>query len=286
MTARRIGAYVLPGDTVWLERTLAQYYPLLDVLVVPEPDDGRGWTGVPIPVAQAMALIRAADTRGILRVVSGNWFSPADPMRGDTAQRQAAIDAIGDEVDWILQIDNDEYLPGLEALTAALDEADRRGLDAVEWPMRVLFRRTRTRVLEVVARGGRPRYDYPGPIAVRAGAVLKDARRASGDFLRLVVRGDNRSLQVSRALDPGEHRVEFLTHEDAIVHNSWARDPRSIRQKLSSWGHSTGGGFNSYYWFTWWPSPLIWRFQRNLHPFANGLWPALRAYPKGVEFGD
>lgn len=279
MSKRRIGAYVLPGDTVWLERTLRQYYPMLDDLVVPLPDDGLGWTGVPIPVAEALELIRAADTRGILRVIPGRWSDKANPMRADTAQRQAAVDALSAGVDWILQIDNDEYLPLPERLELALDEADRRGIASVEWPMRVLYRRTRRRVFEVVTADGRPRYDYPGPIAVRAGARLRDARRASGDFLRLVVEGDDGSLQVNRRPEEGEHRVELLTHDDAILHNSWAREPAETRQKIASWGHASGGRFNSYYWLKWWPSPALWRVQRDLHPFSRGLWPALRPRP-------
>lgn len=286
MTTRRLGAYVLPGDTVWLERTLRQYYPLLDALVVPVPQDGRGWTGVPIPVGEAVALIRGVDIRGIMATVSGSWINAENPMRADTAQRQAAVDTLSPAVDWILQLDNDEYLPHPEELHRVLDEADRQGVDAVEWPMRVLFRRTKTRVLEVVAADGRARYDYPGPIAVRAGARLRDARRAEGSFLRLVVSGDAGSLQVSRPVEPGEHRVVLLEHEDAIIHNSWARDTTATRQKMASWGHATGIRSSSYFWFRWWPSPLLWRLQKDVHPFARGLWPALRPRPNRGDLAD
>jgi hypothetical protein len=286
MTPRRLGAYVLPGDLVWLERTLRQYYPLIDILVVPFPSDRRGWTGVPIPADAALEIVRSVDTRGIARLVTGTWTDVADPMRADTAQRQAAIDELSGEVDWILQIDNDEYLPHPEKLHAVLDEAERRGIDAVEWPMRVLYRRTRRAVYEVVSSDGLARYDYPGPVAVRSGIRLRDARRAHGDFLRAVVRGDDRSLQVSRDAEPGESRADLLDHDDAIIHNSWARDVASIRQKMASWGHSTGGRFSPYYWFRWLPSPVIWRFQRDLHPFARSLWPALRPRPKVGDLAD
>lgn len=283
---RRLGAYVLPGDTVWLERSLRQYYPMVDALVVPMPTDGRGWTGAPVPAAEALELIRSVDTRGILTVVGGSWVDQGDPMRADTAQRQAAVDELSGSVGWILQLDNDEYLPHPELLHAALDEADRLGLDAVEWPMRVLYRRTRKRVYEVVAADGRPRYDYPGPIAVRAGTRLSDARRTGAGFLRLVIAGDTRSLQVSRPEEPGEHRVTLLEHDHAILHNSWARSPEETRQKLRSWGHSTGFASRRYYWTTWWPSPLLWRVQRDVHPFSRELWPALMPRRNAGELSD
>jgi hypothetical protein len=273
--ARRIGAYVLPGDTVWLERTLRAYYPLLDALVVPVPADGRGWTGAPIPVDEALAAIERVDTRGLLRRVSGTWTRPHEPMRADTAQRNAALAALAGEVDWVIQLDNDELLPDAAALVAAIDEAEKRGLDAVEWPMRVLFRRTRRHVFEIVAGDRSRRYDYPGAIAVRPGVRVVDARRVGIPFLRPVVAGDRASLQLAHPLAPGEERWEALEPEQAVIHNSWARSPREILQKTRSWGHASGWRGRLYYAAVWLPAPLTWRWARDIHPFARGLWPRL-----------
>ena len=275
MPQRRLGAYVLPGDTVWLEKTLIRTYPLLDALVVPVPADGIGWNGHPVPVDAALAIIKRVDTRGILSIVDGRWVDPADPMRGETAQRQAALDALAGNVDWVLQLDGDELLPEPGAVLRAIDEAEERGLPAVEWPMRVLFRRTRRWVFEITGERGEARYDYPGAVAVRPGVELLDARRVDGEFLRALVADDHSSLQIVRPAEPREHRWADLRHEEAIIHNSWARSPREIRQKIRSWGHSNGMRGEVYYWLRWYPSPFTWRLLRNLHPFARGLWPRL-----------
>mgnify|MGYP001075184516 CR=1 FL=1 len=281
---RRIGAYILAGDPVWLASTLRQYYSLLDDLVVAVPDDARGWSGAPIPVDDVRRIVREVDTRGIAREIRGSWVDADEPIRADTAQRQAALDAVGDGVDWVLQIDNDEFLPDLEALSRALDEAQRLGLHAVEWPMRVLYRRTRSAVYEVVGRSREPRYDYPGPIAIRPGARLIDARRAVGPFLRAAVSGDVSSLQLSRPAADGETRWYGLRHEDAIVHNSWARRPADIRRKIRTWGHARGWRDAVYYTLVWLPVPVTWRAARDIHPFARGLWPRLqRRSPQGPE---
>jgi hypothetical protein len=272
---RRLGAYVLPGDTVWLEKTLTRTYPLLDALVVPVPLDGIGWNGHPVPVDEALTIIRRVDTRGILTTVRGRWVDPAEPMRGDTAQRQAAVDALAGTVDWVLQLDGDELLPEPAALLRAIDAAEEQKLRAIEWPMRVLFRRTRRWVFEVVGLHGEARYDYPGPIAVRPDVELIDARRVAGDYLRAVVVGDHSSLQVVRPAEPSEHRWVDLRPEEAIIHNSWARPARAIRQKIRSWGHANDVGRERYFWLRWYPSPITWRFVRNLHPFARDLWPRL-----------
>jgi len=272
---RRIGAYVLPGDVVWLEQTLASYYPILDALVVPVPEGARGWTGAPIPVDAAMKIIDRVDTRRLMRRVSGRWRDTDHPMRAETAQRQAALDALAEEVDWVIQLDADELLPDVDALLMAIEEAENRGLSAVEWPMRVLFRRTSRHVFEVVAADGASRYDYPGAIAVRPGVRLLDARRAEGGFLRVVARGDTSSLQLVHSPGEREHRWEAIGHAQAVIHNSWARTTAEIRQKTRSWGHASGWRGAVYFATVWLPVPLTWRWARDVHPFSRGLWPRL-----------
>lgn len=281
-----IGAYVLPGDTVWLTKSLRRYYSLLTELVVPVPVDGRGWNGTTLPVDEALRMIRDVDTRSIARRVSGEWTDEDHPMSAESAQRQAALDELCGRVDWVIQLDNDELLPDPEALLAAIDEAEARGLSAVEWPMRVLYRRTRRSVFEVVSSDGQPRYEYPGPIAVKPSVHLMNARQTGAGFLRVTVRGDSRSLQLTRPAAPDEQRVALATHGQAIIHNSWARSPAEIRAKMSSWGHAGDFHRRRYYWTRWWPAPLTWRLQRDFHPFASGLWPRLaRAAPTSETSG-
>lgn len=276
MAARRIGAYLLPGDPVWLEASLSRYYDLLDDLVVLEPSDHLGWTGRRLPVAECLAIIERVDRRGIARCVRGRWRNDRDPLKADTAQRQVGSDALAGSVDWILQIDNDEVLPDPSELLTFLELADERGLGAVEWPMRVLFRRLRDgRFLEVRAADGQPRYEYPGPIAIRPGARHTDARRVEGAFLRPVVAGDDRSLQIRHDPAPGEQRIEGLAAAAAIIHNSWGREPAEVHQKVRSWGHHEGWRTEFYYWAVWRAAPLTWRLLRDFHPFMPPLWPRL-----------
>lgn len=286
MVQRRLGAYILPGDTVWLAKTLEAYYPLLDELVVPVPTDGIGWAGRPIPVAEVLAIVRAVDHRRILRIVEGSWTDTAQPMREETAQRQAALDELAGRVDWVLQIDNDEFLPDAGALARAMDAADVSRLSAIEWPMRVLFRRTKRWVFEVVGEGSESRFDYPGSIAVRPDVRLADARRVDGPLLRAVVVGDDASLQIRRPAAAGELRWAELSPSDAIVHNSWARTPPAVWQKTRSWGHADGLRSVAYFVLRWMPAPVTWRFARDLHPFARGLWPRLARRAPSPELTD
>lgn len=272
----RLGAYVLPGDPVWLEESLAQYYPLLDDLVVPVPEDGTGWASVPIPVDDCLAAIRKIDTRGIAREISGRWVDAEEPIRADTAQRQSALEALQDSVDWVVQLDNDEFLPRPGLLHEAIRWAEEVNADAVELPMRVLFRRSRRHVFEIVGRRGEPHHEYPGSVLVRPSVRLANARQVNGRFVRLAAQQAITSIQLARSPEPDEHRFCVLDPDDAVVHNSWARSAGEIQRKVGSWGHARDINYRYYYWFRWWPAPVIWWATRNFHPFSRGLWPRLR----------
>jgi hypothetical protein len=272
----RIGAYILAADPTWLRSSLARYYDHIDVLVVSIASDNRGWTGAVIQATHCLDVVRGCDPRRIVRIDAGSWVDAENPMRAETAQRNSALVALGDEVDWVLQIDSDELLPSFGPLERILDEADQRGISAVEWPMRVLYRRlSNGRYLEINTRGGQACFEYPGPIAVRVGVKLVDARRIAGDFLRPVIAGDTDSLQVSGPARGGEIRLIGLPVDEAILHNSWARSPTSIRRKIAAWGHHGGRRGWVYYYVRWLPSTLTWRHMHDFHPFSRGLWPAL-----------
>lgn len=274
----RLAAYVLAADPTWIERSIRSYYDLVDELVVSYDRDGRSWTGTRIPVEECLRRLEALDRDGKVRLAPGDFAGRGgSPIERDTAQRRAALAEAGRDADWVLQIDTDEVVPDPAALLAALDVAEELGLPAVEWPMRVLFRTLRRgRFLEVCAHDGSDRFEYPGPVAVRPGVTLTEARRANGPFLRPLVHGDDRSLQVAREPEPAEVRRALLEPAQAILHYSWAGPPSRVRRKVGSWGHNTGVGSFAFYYLRWKPAPLLWPAMHDFHPFAGGLWPALK----------
>jgi hypothetical protein len=194
----------------------------------------------------------------------------------ETRQRQEALSRASTDADWVLQLDADEVLPDWQALLETMELADPTEMVAIEWPMRVLFRRlARDRYLEVVTAGGMPQYEYPAPIAVRPYSNLVDGRRTHGAFLRAIVRGDRYSTQLQIPRTSVEERHELLEPNQAIWHNSWARSPKHIRTKIRSWGHNQGLRSWVYYYVKWLPAPLTWRILRDFHPLYPSLWPRL-----------
>lgn len=272
----RISAYVLAADPTWLNQSVEQYYDIVEKIVVSYDETARGWTGAPVQTAECLARLRALDSSGKLVFAPGDYGSQRlPPMIAETFQRAAALRLAGSNVDWVLQIDSDEFLPDPNALLAMLELAAELSCVGVEWPMRVLYRKHKAHVYEVAEPQGLPHFEYPGPIAVRPWAVLTEARRIEGKVLRPAVLGDT-SLQIRRGDGNGVTQVSVLAVPDAIFHNSWARRPKVTWKKIRSWSHASG--FMSTAYFTLWLiSPIIWRVMRDFHPFSRGLWPTLRA---------
>jgi hypothetical protein len=272
----RLAAYLLAADPTWIERSVRAYYDQVEEILVSYDEDGIGWSGSRIESEDSIARLRAIDVANKMRFVGGDYHQQPTAPAGEVHQRQAALDRLAATADWVLQIDTDEVVPDVAALIAALHHADDRGLRAVEWPMRVLFRRLNSRVYLVVAgKSGQGHFEYPGPVAVRSGTTLREARQTDLPFLRPVVAGDDSSLQLTREPATGEDRSFTIEATQAILHNSWARSPAVVRRKVRAWGHNDGWRTWRHYLLTWLPSRYLWRWQRELHPFSDGLWPRL-----------
>ena len=269
----------MAADPTWLQESVSAYYPHVEKIVVSYDEESRGWTGAAVPVESCLEKLRMIDRDGKLEFRPGRFGSArsGDPHAADTHQRRTALAQAAEGAEWVLQIDTDEILPRWQALRNALEQADNLGIGAVEWPMRVLYRRLRDgRFLEVVTANGSNHFEYPGPIAVRPDVNLVDCRRTDGPFLRPVVLGDHSSLQVADAAGANEHRLECLESGDAIWHNSWGRSSAVVRRKIRSWSHNDGLGSWLYYYIRWWPAPVTWRSMRNFNPVHPPLWPRLR----------
>ena len=279
----KLKAYVLLADPAWIEHSVLSYYNVVEEIVVSYDKNSRGWTGSPLVVDECLRRLKAVDRDNKMRYFPGDYYSPdRNAMESDTYQRQCALDQAGPDADWVLQLDTDEVLPNPAKLIECLEYAAAKDIPAVEWPMRVFFQRLPDgRFLEICESRLHGHFEYPGPVAVRPGTRLDSARRTAGSYVRAVVRGD-RSLQTRRAAESNEHRLACCTDAEAIAHFSWVRTPAEVRSKIASWGHHEGWKTWLFYQLYWRSAPRFWRLHRDFHPFARGLWPALR--PAAIPF--
>lgn len=271
-----IGAYVLLADPTWITASVRQYYDLIEVLVVSYDSKCKGWTGADVPVAECLEKLRQLDVDGkIVEIVGDYSGGSSSPIEKDTKQRQDCVDYLSNAVDWIVQLDTDEWFPNVTdiiKLVATLPS----DIDGIEWPMKVLYRQLgRNNYLAISDPKSNPVYEYPGPVIVRRNVRLVDARRISTQVLRCCVAGDVSSIQLSESHVNGIALLKNLSHDQVIIHNSWARCWQVVHRKVKTWGHNDGLRSMLYFWLIWFPAPFTWRMMSDFHPFAKGLWPKL-----------
>lgn len=226
----KLNAYILAADPAWIEASVQSYYSFVDRIVVSYDDRKKSWTGTPLPVDECLQRLRAIDSEGKFVYSPGCYARPEfEPLENDTYQRQCALDEAGRDADWVLQLDTDERIAAPAVFLSCLEQAGAEGFDALDYPARWLYQQVGDhRFLELRDRLWRPKSFSPGPVAVRAGTVLKNARQT-----------DARAFYVEFTKPKaggGIHRL--IPKSQAILHYSWVRTEDELRRKFSSWGHS------------------------------------------------
>ena len=229
---------------------------------------GRGWTGSPVRTEECLDRLRRVDTESKIEWMPDRLASrsSSDYVAADTRQRQQRIEQQASPgADWVSQIDTDETCPIGLLVEAALYQAIDRNLPAVEWPMKVLYRRFRDGAISRNRHSGSHHaFRIPRADCSSAGGC---ANRCSTNRWRLPPPGrSRRSIQPSDSTRPqtiSSIASKWLLQRDAIAHNSWARSPADIRLKIASWSHNQGRKSWLYYYSKWLPAPVTWRSLRD-----------------------
>jgi hypothetical protein len=232
----RVSAYILVGDPNHLRESVSSYYDHVDRIVLSYDETRTSWTGTPLPVDECLATIRELDRDGKCVDVPGRFARlDENPLDNDTFQRQNALDAASDGADWVIQLDTDEVMLDPAQFFASLRRADATGTSGMHYPARWLYSRVAPgRYLEGSTRFWRPAASYPGPLAVRAGTRLRQARQADVPLYRVDLRPWN-----TDPFHPKKAVVhEVIRPESAVLHYSWVRDHDTIRRKFGWSGHT------------------------------------------------
>ncbi len=257
------------ADPSYLRESVLAYYPFVERIVVSYDRSATSWTGTPLPIAQCLETIRLLDVDSKCVELPGDFAPTVDPLQNDTVQRQSALDAASDGVDWVVQLDTDEVMARPEAFFSSLARAEEASAGGLDYPARWLYSRVgEGRYLEQTTRFWRPAMSYPGPLAVRAGTRLRLARQADVALHRVDVGRRN--------TDPWHPRDapvdEVVKLSDAVLHFSWVRDPAVIRRKFAWSGHADELA-----------SPTVYRrwVHRTAHPWSTVLSTPLRRRDAG-----
>jgi GT2 family glycosyltransferase len=226
----RLNAYVLAGDPAWIVESIGSYYDLVDRIVVSYDRSFRSWGGHPLSVEESLRRIAAVDPEGKTVLLPGDHSDPGFAvMANETVQRQQALDAASEGADWVLQFDTDEIVASPRSLLDQLAVADGRAADALVFPLRTIYARTRSgRFLEHCGRFWTPQAGFPGPVAVRSGTTLSLARQAEGAPVHRVDVAP-RNTDPAHPFGTPVHAV--IPPDEAVLHMSWVRTERQMAEK-------------------------------------------------------
>jgi len=275
----KINAYILAADPAWIPASIGSYYDIVERIVVTYDQNYTSWVGNKIDLEPVLEVLKKCDPHNKIEFRSGDFARLGEgftPMQNETAQRQVALEWASEGADWVLQLDGDEVLPDNQGLIKVLQQIPD-SVDGVEWPMRVLYAQVdESKFLEVCNTDKRSRFEYPGPIVVRPNVKFENARRVTSRYERVKVVGDTSSIQIQQNPGPLESRTQEIREEQAVIHFSWVRPRVEMRTKLNNWGHCSKSYKAKLSYLRWVSAPHLWRFYRDFHPFAHGLWPRLR----------
>jgi hypothetical protein len=266
----RFGAYVLLADPVYLHESLVSYYDIVERIVVAYDEDAVSWTGERLDLEQARSTVERLDHHHKIRWLPGRFHGDSSPLDLETSERNAAISALGDSVDWVFQIDTDEVVASPARLVESVRRADAHGLSAVEFPARWLYGHVGgRRYLERCRRLWGVSAGFPGPIAVRAGTTLRLARQCDAPVWRVDFRPRN-----TDPAHPWNARVdESIDPDEGLWHFSWVRSEQQMRKKASTSGHAAE--------FDWDGEIDRWLW-RCRHPRLTTLGTPFRSHPSIV----
>jgi len=229
-------AYILAADPGWLIESVMSYYRFVERLVVAYDERGIGWTGRPTQALACVERLKAADSEGKMVFLPGHFYHPGvPPLELDTAERNAALEAAAPGAAWVLHFDTDEILTDPETFFSCLDEADRLGASAFDYPARTFLGASGPGwLIERRRRLWRVSAGYAGSVAVRPGLSLVQCRHVAIKPFRVDIR--RRNTDPARAPDTPVHRV--ISSRSAIAHLSWVRSADELAQKFATWGHA------------------------------------------------
>lgn len=227
---------VAPYDLGRAAVMVAQVRPWVDEVVVGVPLT-RAWSGAPLERLDD-AAVRAA--LGDVVLVRNDWTDAADPLAADTAERNELGHVARGR--WLLSVDADEAVAGLEQLRAWLEAADpdRDGTAVM------------TVVWKALPDGSSLVVDPPQPHP-----VLTTARHAF-----------RRARATCRAAVPAPL---------AVRNHSTARTPEELATKLAAWGHARDVDAGA--WLARWAAATPDLTDVGAWTRDGAEWPRLRLVP-------
>jgi len=234
-------------DYEYVYDSLPLLYESADVICLSIDNNRQTWSGNSYELPDSFFnKIREIDKDGKIKIYEDSFYDPSlSSWQNETRQRNMSREFVGKE-GWCIQIDSDEYFYDFEAFTKYLQKLNHKKQHNIYVKWISLYKRDE---------GGF--YVINSLVNVPVAAI--NFEKYSG----------------ARVFDAKRKKTYFT-----VWHNSWARSPREIKQKLNNWGHKDDFDTNLYFkkWLEL--NNNNYREYKNFHPLGNGkAWRSLSYFP-------
>jgi len=243
-------------DWYLLEYALPLVYDDADEICLSLDKDRISWSGNVYPFDNKgfEELVKRFDTKKKIKVLEEDYHLPdLTPMQNEVRQRNRIAQSMGPG-GWFVQLDCDEYFLDFGGFVRYLKSLppERTHRANVSCPWIILYKQTADGFL------------YVDPVTID-----------KTEFMQIATR--------EPAYEYGRRNGNFNIHTNfSILHQSWARNPAEIREKIDNWGHSDH--FDREKYFSFWDKLDATNFPaaKDFHPLHPVVWPRLR-YVKGND---
>jgi hypothetical protein len=237
----------LAYDFRYAARAIEAYYPYADEIILGLDKDRVSWSGgkFEFDMAGFQDFLKRVDTQKKVALVEEDFHGQPTPMRNDTWERNQ-LSLRCKAPNWVVQIDADEIVLNPEELR--------------DWLQNLRFS------YNVLGSWLTVFKTFPGACLVinKREATISVATLKKGQYT-----GCRDTLEWKR-----KSPLKML-------HFSWGRTPREVRQKLTNWTHSKD--FDTDKFFELWQGVTLENYAqfKDIHPMDGPDWPSLRLVKKG-----
>jgi hypothetical protein len=246
-----------------IERSVRSYYDYVDKILV-TMDPHRGFSGQAITPDNTVNILRSIDTQSKIEIIQDDYYLPDGPKVSEIIQRQFSVNHLEKQArwEWIFQIDADEVFLDFPAVLNKVRKL--RFEKFVYWRWITLFNILDDgRLLVVVDEDGKPNLER-FPLAQSTGCQIKVGRE--------IHRPRDLIFKIVKWRYEGGRKGN-----DAVLHFSYAKSVRKIREKLDTWSHHDEVDVDAFF-DVWLRSKTEWESMHNFHPLVPNHWPRLKAY--------
>lgn len=236
--------FLVAYDYGFLEQSLPYVYGHTDHIILCMDKSRLSLTGQPYFFDEGFKdQIRQFDTdRKIIWLEKDFYAAGSSPQQVVMRMRNEMLRCMPPS-DWYIQLDTDEYFLDFGGFRQWLEQTGKR----------------------------------PVPTMVQVAWKTMFKQLGKG-FLMIGGRKESIGVAINIPVNTGERQHEQAAREEApftLLHQSWARGEREIRQKIANWSHARD--FDGEAFFRTWQQcgSGNYRFYRNFHPIHGPNWEYL-----------